>query len=407
MHSPDNGNVVHGNVTWAPVKSLWWSVMVAVALVGGWLTFSWAALGLFLATTGTVLLFGHSLGSHRKLIHDSFACPKWLEYLLVYTGVQVGLSGPLGLLAQHDLRDHAQRQPDCHDYLRHGSGFWKDGWWQLHCELRLDHPPRLAMPAHIAQDRFYRFLERTWMLQQLPPALLLYALGGWPFVIWGVCARIAAGVTGHWLIGYFAHNHGAMGHTVEGAAVQGHNVALASLLTMGESWHNNHHAYPGSAKLGLYPGEWDPGWWVLVLLQRAGLAWNLRLPAHCPPRAELRVHAALPIALSQAHKSWRATVGTIATASRQLLARRGQLVLEGPFVLLSERAARCLAGAGVQAQRTPLRSRLSFEHGGQTVRGLPALLIAVGTRNAFTAAAALVLLPLAALCELARSQVDA
>lgn len=407
MHSPDNGNVVHGNITWAPVKSLWWSVMVAVALVGGWLTFSWAALGLFLATTGTVLLFGHSLGSHRKLIHDSFACPRWLEYLLVYTGVQVGLSGPLGLLAQHDLRDHAQRQPDCHDYLRHGSGFWKDGWWQLHCELRLDHPPRLAVPEHIAQDRFYRFLERTWMLQQLPPALLLYALGGWPFVIWGACARIAAGVTGHWLIGYFAHNHGAMGHTVEGAAVQGHNVALASLLTMGESWHNNHHAYPGSAKLGLYPGEWDPGWWVLVLLQRAGLAWNLRLPAHCPPRAELRVHAALPIALSQAHKSWRATVGTIATASRQLLARRGQLVLEGPFVLLSERAARCLAGAGVQAQRTPLRSRLSFEHGGQTVRGLPALLIAVGTRNAFTAAAALVLLPLAALCELARSQVDA
>ena len=214
-------------------------------------------------------------------------------------------------------------------------------------------------------------------------------------------------MTGHWLIGYFAHNHGAMGHTVEGAAVQGHNVALASLLTMGESWHNNHHAYPGSAKLGLYPGEWDPGWWVLVLLKRAGLAWNLRLPAHCPPRAALRVHAALPIALSQAHKSWRATVGTIATASRQLLARRGQLVLEGPFVLLSERAARCLAGAGVQAQRTPLRSRLSFEHGGQTVRGLPALLIAVGTRNAFTAAAALVLLPLATLCELARSQVDA
>lgn len=244
------------------------------------------------------------------------------------------------------------------------------------------------------------------MLQQLPPALLLYALGGWPFVIWGVCARIAAGVTGHWLIGYFAHNHGAMAHTVEGAAVQGHNVALASLLTMGESWHNNHHAYPGSAKLGLYPGEWDPGWWVLVLLKRAGLAWNFRLPADCPPRAELRSHAALPLTMPQL-RSWRAIVGATATASRQLLARRSQLVLEGPFVLLSERAARSLAGTRVQPQRVATRLRLSLTHGGQTVVGLPALLIAVGTRNTFMAAAALVLLPLATLCEVARSQIEA
>ena len=405
MVDPDSGNVVNGTVSWAPVKSLWWSAMVGIAVVGGYATFSWAALALFLAATASVLLLGHSLGSHRKLIHDSFACPKWLEYLLVYMGVQVGLSGPLGLLAQHDLRDYAQRQRDCHAYLRHGSGFWKDGWWQLHCALRLDHPPVLAIPAHIAQDRFYRFLERTWMLQQVPPALLLYAVGGWPFVVWGVCARIAAGVTGHWLIGWFAHNHGAMGHTVEGAAVQGHNVALASLLTMGESWHNNHHAYPGSAKLGLYAGEWDPGWWVLMVFRRLGLAWGFRLPADCAPRAELRAHRVLPAAMPR--RSWRATVGSIASASRQLLARRGQLVVEGPFVLLPERVVRCLGGAGIQAQRAPLRSRLSFDHGGQTVAGLPALLIAVGTRNAFTAAAALVLLPLATVCELARSQVEA
>lgn len=407
MQHANNGNVVNGSIVWSPLKSLWWSAMAGVALVGGWLTFSWAALALFLAATGAVLLFGHSLGSHRKLIHDSFACPKWLEYLLVYMGVQVGLSGPLGLLAQHDLRDHAQRQPDCHPYLRHGSAFWKDGWWQLHCELRLDHPPQLAVPVHIAQDRFYRFLERTWMLQQLPPALLLYAIGGWAFVVWGVCARIAAGVTGHWLIGYFAHNHGAMQHTVEGAAVQGHNVALASLLTMGESWHNNHHAYPGSAKLGLYPGEWDPGWWVLALFRRLGLAWDFRLPADCPPRAELRVHAPLPLAIPQARRPWRATVDAIVVASRQLLARRGPVVLEGPFVLLSERVTRCLAGARVQPQRVATHARLSLTHGGKTVLGLPALLIAVGTRNAFTAAAALVLLPFATLCELARSQVEA
>jgi stearoyl-CoA desaturase (delta-9 desaturase) len=206
MQHAHRGNVMLGKVRWSPIKSLWWTGMVCISLIGGWATFSWTALALFLLATAAVLLFGHSLGSHRKLIHDSFGCPKWLEYALVYAGVQVGLAGPLGLLAQHNLRDYAQRQPDCHDFLRHGRSF-----------------------------------ERTWMLQQIPPALALYALGGWDFVIRGVCARIAAAVTGHWLIGYFAHNHGSMHQTVDGAAVQGHNVKFASLLTMGESWHNNHH----------------------------------------------------------------------------------------------------------------------------------------------------------------------
>src|SRR4051812_49386889 len=87
-----------GKVRYAPLKSVWFTAMALCAAVGGTLSFSWAAFALFLASTGAVLLFGHSLGSHCKLIHDSFACPRWLEYLLVYLGVQVGLSGPLGLL---------------------------------------------------------------------------------------------------------------------------------------------------------------------------------------------------------------------------------------------------------------------------------------------------------------------
>jgi fatty-acid desaturase len=51
-----------------------------------------------------------------------------------------------------------------------------------------------------------------------------------------------------------------------------------SLLTMGENWHNNHHAYPYSAKLGLKKNQWDPGWWVLILLKNIGLVDNLKLP---------------------------------------------------------------------------------------------------------------------------------
>jgi fatty-acid desaturase len=280
--------VCEGRVRYAPVTSLWFLAMLVGATLGGALTFTWPAFLLFVASTSVVLLFGHSLGSHRKLVHDSFLCPKWLEYMLVYLGVQVGLAGPIGLLRQHELRDYAQRLPACHDFLRHGRNALLDAWWQLNCRLELQHPPQIRIEPRIADDRFYRFLERTWMLQHVLVALLFYRIGGWSFVFWGVCARVTTGVFGHWLIGHLAHNHGAMPLEVRGAAVQGRNVHLTSLLTMGECWHNNHHAYPGSAKLGLGPGEWDPGWWVLSTLRRLGLVWSVRLPEDLPPRPELR-----------------------------------------------------------------------------------------------------------------------
>src|SRR5690349_20258887 len=114
--------VCEGRVRYAPGASLWFLGMFAGAALGGALTFTWPAFLLFVGSTAFVLLLGHSLGSHRKLVHDSFQCPKWLEYLLVYLGVQVGLAGPIGLLRQHELRDYAQRMPACHDFLRHGRG---------------------------------------------------------------------------------------------------------------------------------------------------------------------------------------------------------------------------------------------------------------------------------------------
>lgn len=123
---------------------------------------------------------------HRRLIHNSFACPLWLEYLCVYLGVLVGMSGPIGMIRTHDTRDWAQRKRACQGYFAHEGGFWRDAWNQLHCELTLDRPPRFALEPRLAADRFYILLERTWMLQQLPWAVLFLFLGGWSWVVWRV-----------------------------------------------------------------------------------------------------------------------------------------------------------------------------------------------------------------------------
>ena len=399
IQSGDLASVNVGVVRWSPVKSLWFTAMALAALIGGVLTVSWSAALVFVLATGSVLLLGHSLGSHRKLIHDSYQCPKWLEYALVYFGVQVGLAGPIGLLRQHELRDYAQRLPDCHPYLRHGTGFWRDAWWQLHCELRLDAPPALELEPRIADDRFYRFLERTWMAQQVPPALLLFGIGGWAFVFWGTCARVTAGVLGHWLIGHFAHNHGGMHYEVEGAAVQGRNIRFTSLLTMGESWHNNHHAYPGSARLGLFAGEWDPGWWMLMLLRKLGLAWSFRLPPSMPARGELRACDAVALSLAS-------MVGPVQTraSSKQVmrLCLHPQVAtgpLQGPAANVSHRIFQWIAGGPRRFEHEIHARRVSVRTPCGVVQGLPALCVSLSQRGAVGRLIALCCAPFAIAIE--------
>jgi len=280
-------NAYEGRVRWNPIKSIWFSFMTVSWFIGGSSFFSWNAVFIFFLLSGITLCFGHSLGMHRKLIHESFSCSKTLEYIGVWLGTLVGLGGPFTMMRTHDMRDWAQRQTKCHPFFSHQSSIWKDAWWQLHCKLYLRHEPGFEYPSKMSERRFYRWVEATSMLQQLPVALLLFGLGGWGFVFWGICGRVAVSIVGHWFIGYFAHNQGQRDWHVNGAAVQGHNVAFCGIITFGECWHNNHHAFPGSARLGLQKGQSDPGWWVLKTFERLGLVKNLTQPEDLPQRPEL------------------------------------------------------------------------------------------------------------------------
>ncbi|PCJ29546.1 MAG: fatty acid desaturase [Gammaproteobacteria bacterium] len=291
VKSDNPKSAYQGVVKWQPIKSIWFLSHLCAAIFIAPFAFSLTSFLVFIVLTAITLCFGHSLGMHRLLIHRSYECPRWMEYLFVYLGVLVGMAGPIGMLKQHDLRDWAQRQKQCHDFLLHGSKIIKDGWWQLNCDLELNSPPEYFIEKEISLNRFYLFIEKTWMFQQLTLAIPLYLMGGIPWLVWGVSVRIVVSVGGHWLIGYFAHNKGERTWKVEGAAVQGHNIRIAGFLSMGEAWHNNHHAYPGSAMLGLYQDEPDPGWWVLNALHNLGIVRNIRLPKQLPFRSELVTEA--------------------------------------------------------------------------------------------------------------------
>lgn len=287
-HANAETDPVLGSVRWSWRKSLWIGGM-NIGTIAALVFYTHTAFIIFLISSAVTLCLGHSIGMHRKLIHRSFECPLWLEKCFVYLGTLVGLGGPFTMIYNYDLRDWAQRQSHCHPYLSHGTSMLNDAFWQMHCDLRLLNGPLIEAEDKIKNDPFYNFIERTWILQQIPWAALFFAIAGAPGILWGICARVTAGVTGHWFIGYLAHNRGKRDYHITTSGVQGYNIDHWGIVTFGECWHNNHHAFPGSARLGLRPGQCDPGWRVINILNKIGLAWNINQPADLPPRPELRI----------------------------------------------------------------------------------------------------------------------
>jgi fatty-acid desaturase len=106
-------------------------------------------------------------------------------------------------------------------------------------------------------------------------------------VLWGVSLRIVVSLTGHWMVGHFAHKTGHQGWRVEDVAVQGYNLPGLGLVTFGENWHGNHHAFPHSARLGIDAGQWDPGYLLIVTRRRLGLASDIQEPDSQPARSGL------------------------------------------------------------------------------------------------------------------------
>lgn len=268
-------------------KALWnGGLAVAVALLAVPLATP-GAVAMCAGFTWTTLLVGHSVGMHRMMIHRTFSAPRWLERALIWVGVLVGVAGPFGIIRVHDTRDWAQRQPACHPFFAHTRSLPRDLWWQLTHRFAFDRPPELTIEPRLADDPVILWLERTWRWQQLPLALVLYAIGGWGWVVWGVAVRVLVSTVGHWTITWFCHNPGPGRWRVAGAAVQASDRPGLGWITYGECWHNNHHAFPESARIGLEAGQADPGWWLIAALERAGLIRNVGRPRPAIARDDL------------------------------------------------------------------------------------------------------------------------
>ncbi|MBE9180968.1 fatty acid desaturase [Oculatella sp. LEGE 06141] len=234
--------------------------------------FSWAAVGWCLFLHWITGGLGITLGWHRLLAHRSFQTPKWLEYFFVFCGTLSVQGGPIWWAGLH--RHHHRYSDQAVDHHDSSKGFW----WS-HMEWMLREVPAEEDVARftkdIADDRFYLFLEKYFLPIQLVLALFLYALGGWPFIVWGVFVRLIVVYHTTWLVNSATHKFGYRSHE---SGDNSTNCWWVALLTYGEGWHNNHHAFQYSARHGLKWWEIDMTWMTIRFLQAIGLAWKVKLP---------------------------------------------------------------------------------------------------------------------------------
>ena len=136
-----------------------------------------------------------------------------------------------------------------------------------------------AEAAHVkdlTKDGFYRWLTRWHLLPQIVLAVILYGLGGWKFVLWGIFVRVVFSWHATWFVNSAAHVWGTRRFETRDDS---RNNWWVALMSHGEGWHNNHHAHPSAARHGLAWYEVDVNWYGIWTLKTLGLAKNIRLAA--------------------------------------------------------------------------------------------------------------------------------
>ena len=172
--------------------------------------------------------------------------------------------------APRPLPEHAR----CPPYFAYRHSLARDFVWNLH--LAFEPVASAVPPVAEPEDRFLWFLERTWWLHVLLLFCAIAAGFGLELSCLVVGARVAGSILGHWFVGYVAHKHGTVRYVVGGASEVGRNTWLLGVLSFGEGFHNNHHARPGSARMGEGPFELDLGFAVIRALEGLGLVGDVR-----------------------------------------------------------------------------------------------------------------------------------
>lgn len=262
--------------------------VVAIVLLWG-VAFNWIYLTIF-AGMYLISALGISVGYHRLFTHRSFSTSRPVAAILAALG-SMAVEGPVLQWAAVHRRhhQHSDDHGDPHSPHGHGTGPWGivRGMWHAHMGwLFRSHPRGLARYVQdLREDPLVRRMSNLFPLWVLLGLLIPAALGGlftlsWTGVllgfIWGGLVRIFLVHHVTWSINSVCHIWGTRPFRTND---ESRNNAIFGVLALGEGWHNNHHAFPTSARHGLRWWQIDVTYLIIRAMALVGLARDLRIPS--------------------------------------------------------------------------------------------------------------------------------
>lgn len=277
-------------------------LIAAIVLLWG-VAFNWLYLALLV---GMYLLtaLGITVGYHRLFTHRSFKAKRPVELTLAALG-SMAVEGPMiqWVATHRKHHQHSDQEGDPHSPHTHGGegvlailkGFWHShvGWLLNTATFTpgeggaVHESENLTKYARdLEQDASYRWFSRTFPLWVIIGLLIPTVIGGlvtmtWTGAllgfIWGGLVRILLLHHVTWSINSVCHIWGTKPFRSHD---ESRNNAIFGVLALGEGWHNNHHAFPTSARHGLRWWEFDASYLIIRAMGKIGLVSDIRVPAN-------------------------------------------------------------------------------------------------------------------------------
>ena len=219
-------------------------------------------------------MLGIGMGYHRLLTHRGYKTPKWVEYFLTLCGTLALEGGPIFWVATHRIHhQHSDHDGDPHT-PREGTYWAHMGWIMTGKAMHHDTEILARYTPDLSKDKFHVALTTWHWVPQVIVGLILLAVGGIPYVLWGTFFRTTYGLHCTWLVNSATHLWGKRRFQTRDDS---RNSFWVAMMTFGEGWHNNHHAHPVSARHGLAWYEIDINWIGISVLKALGLAWDVKV----------------------------------------------------------------------------------------------------------------------------------
>ena len=259
-----------GSIHW--IKSLPFLGIHLACLAAFWTGVTWKALVLCLASY-VIRMFGITAGYHRYSSHRSYRTGRLFQFVLAWIGCSALQKGPLWWAAHHrHHHQHSDQQEDVHSPKQRGF-WWAHIGWILSDRYEATHSDGIK--------DFSKYPELTWLnrYSSLPGVLL--AIGcllvmGWQGLVWGFFISTVLLYHGTFVINSLCHMFGRVRYKTPDTS---RNSMVLALITLGEGWHNNHHHYATSARMGFFWWEIDVSYYALSLLSLFGIVWDMKKPS--------------------------------------------------------------------------------------------------------------------------------